>query len=300
MGDNIAQLEEKTVFISYSHADSDMVLPVAERLKSVGVKVWLDKWELRIGNKFVNEIEIALSNASAVVLFVSKKSIKSGWVKEEYETAKIYSVQNGTKILPVVLDKTSLPPFLMGTQAAFLSNGFVSVCTDLVDAVAGDTALYDFERTLRSYQNTPFDMDQSKNGRRKNQAILIATTICKERQRGVFLSMNAGATVGNYERGVLKWGWNTTRDFAQWMVLKYAVKVLSDAPPSKYSSKNSPTWFIDELYSHILSADREFGLTLSSSVDRYLAGDIGRLLEALTNREFVLNELKSTDSENEE
>ena len=228
--------DERLVFISYSHNDTELVLPVAERLRNAGLRVWLDKWELRVGGKFVREIESAMSDAFAVVLFVSKASIRSGWVREEYDAAKVYSVKSDLQIIPVILDNVKVPAFLAGTHAAFLSNGMLSVCVDILDAVAGGKTVYNFERTLRSYQDVPFEVKDRKLVERKNRAVSLATYIAKERRRGAYLSMKAGDDAGDTDGSVLKWGWNTTRDYAQWLVMRYAVRVLEEAPPSKFKS----------------------------------------------------------------
>ena len=43
---------EYDVFLSHSAADKDTVREIAERLKSDGVRVWFDEWEIRPGDSF--------------------------------------------------------------------------------------------------------------------------------------------------------------------------------------------------------------------------------------------------------
>ena len=50
------------------------------------------------------------------------------------------------------------------------------------------------------------------------------------------------------------------------------------------ASSESPRWFANELYVHIVKAEKEFGLPLSKSVDFYLTNDITSLMYSLTGR----------------
>ena len=45
------------VFLSYSSKDKDVVLEIAERLKSDGLNVWFDEWEIGAGNHIGAKIE---------------------------------------------------------------------------------------------------------------------------------------------------------------------------------------------------------------------------------------------------
>ncbi len=65
------------MFISYSTADKErFVLRFAERLRSVGVDAWGDKWELLLGDSLVEKIfEEGLKEAAAVIVVLSQVSV---------------------------------------------------------------------------------------------------------------------------------------------------------------------------------------------------------------------------------
>lgn len=88
-------------FISYSHADLEVVLDVAEFLAAQGIQLFLDVWEMvpnRLQvNHFINmgfgletldDLLEALSRSSAAVLFHSAKG-GSSWVRVERLLARI-------------------------------------------------------------------------------------------------------------------------------------------------------------------------------------------------------------------
>lgn len=60
-------MENTKIFISYSWADRDMVWPLAEVLSAKGLEVWIDKREIRPGDRITEQVQKAL------VEFYSKK-----------------------------------------------------------------------------------------------------------------------------------------------------------------------------------------------------------------------------------
>ncbi len=92
-----------STFLSYSHVDSDIVHLVARELGRRGVVPWLDKDELGPGVNMVEQLKGAIKDQAAVVLFLSKASVASDWVKEELEAALTIERESGgeKRIIPV-------------------------------------------------------------------------------------------------------------------------------------------------------------------------------------------------------
>jgi hypothetical protein len=44
------------VFISYSHADSPFVDRLAADLQAAEIDVWVDRWEVKVGDSIINRI----------------------------------------------------------------------------------------------------------------------------------------------------------------------------------------------------------------------------------------------------
>ena len=71
------------VFISYSHKDKEFVDELAGNLVLERHNVWLDRWELNVGDSIVERIQNALTESSAMLVILSKHSVESEWCKKE-------------------------------------------------------------------------------------------------------------------------------------------------------------------------------------------------------------------------
>lgn len=104
------------VFVSHASEDKDrFVIPFAEQLRARGIDVWVDRWEMLVGDSLVAKIfREGLENASAVIVVLSRHSIGKAWVTEELDAAVVKRINEGSKLIPVVLDgldpKTEVPP----------------------------------------------------------------------------------------------------------------------------------------------------------------------------------------------
>jgi hypothetical protein len=58
------------VFLSHKSQDKPAVAQIGEWLKQRGLRVWLDKWELRPGFPWQEGIEDAVRSSRAVAVFV--------------------------------------------------------------------------------------------------------------------------------------------------------------------------------------------------------------------------------------
>jgi hypothetical protein len=71
------------IFVSYSRVDADFVNVLATWLVKNNVNVWIDKWELNVGDSLINRIQNAIENAGALLVVLSKASVESEWCKKE-------------------------------------------------------------------------------------------------------------------------------------------------------------------------------------------------------------------------
>lgn len=101
------------IFISYASEDLTVVKRLRERLeREAGVRVWVDKNSLRVGDAWELRITEVLRECSAVVLIISS-NVKTGrfrYVRSEWKEAfRLRSSMAANKrfILPLVIDATS-------------------------------------------------------------------------------------------------------------------------------------------------------------------------------------------------
>lgn len=93
------------VFISYSREDKEVVLALADELRSSGVSLWIDQGSIDGATMWGEEIVTALENAKVLLLMVSERSVNSHNVVKEVVLA---SERKG-HILPVHLEPTNIP-----------------------------------------------------------------------------------------------------------------------------------------------------------------------------------------------
>lgn len=101
------------IFISYSHEDSEFVDTLAANLVRAKHHIWMDRWELNIGDSLTNKIEETLTTSSAIIVVLSKNSVESNWCKRELTAGLVRELEEKqTIVLPVVIGDCKIPLFL--------------------------------------------------------------------------------------------------------------------------------------------------------------------------------------------
>lgn len=101
------------IFISYSSKDRKFVTRLAKSLEDMHHSVWLDEWEIRVGDSILTRISTGLEEANFVAVVLSKNSTASAWVEKEWQT-KYWDEVNRRKImvLPILLETCEIPTLL--------------------------------------------------------------------------------------------------------------------------------------------------------------------------------------------
>ncbi len=97
--------EVRDVFVSYAHANSDTVLPLASDLEAGGVGVWIDRDDLKGGQGWAGMIVRAIKSSGRFCLMCSAEAFASDHVRREVYLADKY----GKPMLPVRLDDAPMP-----------------------------------------------------------------------------------------------------------------------------------------------------------------------------------------------
>jgi len=101
------------IFISYSRRDKKFVNTLAMNLVRLKHNVWMDRWELKVGDSLTEKVEDALTASSAVILIVSKNSVNSRWCRRELNAAMVREIEEKRSlILPCRIDDCEMPLFL--------------------------------------------------------------------------------------------------------------------------------------------------------------------------------------------
>ena len=91
-------MSKPTVFISYSHSDSEWVRRFANTLKEQNVAVWLDEWQVAAGESIVEALETGLRASDVIVAVLSSHNIASPNVLFELG----FAVGMGKRLIPIV------------------------------------------------------------------------------------------------------------------------------------------------------------------------------------------------------
>lgn len=93
------------VFVCYSRKDEDFVLSLAANLKSRGVTIWLDQWDIPSGADWDLTIDDALYDCSHFIIILSPNSIKSREVRSELRTA----FDENKHMIPILYQSCRVP-----------------------------------------------------------------------------------------------------------------------------------------------------------------------------------------------
>ncbi|MNQ98241.1 TIR domain protein [compost metagenome] len=102
-----------SIFISYSHKDKDFVDKLGLKLVAKRIKVFIDRWEMKLGDSITNKIQDAITDASFLMVILSKNSIASDWCKREITTGLMLELdKRRIVVLPVLIEDCEIPLFL--------------------------------------------------------------------------------------------------------------------------------------------------------------------------------------------
>ncbi len=101
------------IFISHSHQDKEFVDKLAKMLVMAKHHVWVDRWELKLGDSLTSRIQESLTTSSAILVILSKSSVESDWCKRELNAGLVRELEEkNTIVMPVVIDDCTIPLFL--------------------------------------------------------------------------------------------------------------------------------------------------------------------------------------------
>ncbi len=96
------EAREYDVFISHASEDKEAVVrPLAEALRSHGVTVWYDEFELRIGDSLRRKIDAGIARSRFGLIVLSKPFLAKGWPQYELDGMTTMSVSGRQVLLPV-------------------------------------------------------------------------------------------------------------------------------------------------------------------------------------------------------
>lgn len=100
--------DEPYVFISYKHADTDLVVPIIERFQQRGYNVWFDQG-LKYGEDYDDLIDLKINGSALFIIFITENVIKGAYSPDEYMKKELdVAIATNTKIFPIFLHHVGL------------------------------------------------------------------------------------------------------------------------------------------------------------------------------------------------
>ena len=90
------------VFISHASEDKESVArPLANALVKLGISVWYDEFELKIGDSLRRKIDDGLAHSNFGIVVISKNFINKGWTNYELDGLITRSLTGEQQLLPI-------------------------------------------------------------------------------------------------------------------------------------------------------------------------------------------------------
>ena len=125
------------VFISYSHENKEFVDQLAMQLVQQNVHIWLDRWELSLGDSIIDKVQDAADGASALLVILSNASVASEWCKKELSAGLLRELEEKrVVVMPVLLEDCEVPLFARGKFYADFRSNFDDGLKTVIDGIA--------------------------------------------------------------------------------------------------------------------------------------------------------------------
>jgi len=126
-----------SVFVSHRGADIQAAERLAAELRRCGHEVWLDIWNISVGDSIVGRINDGLNDSAYLLLCYSAEGTLAPWINREWMSALARQL-NGepVKLLPVRLTGGAPPSILADLKYADLTTNWTDGINELCAALA--------------------------------------------------------------------------------------------------------------------------------------------------------------------
>jgi hypothetical protein len=92
-------------FVSYAHEDTEFALRLAKDLRGGGAAVWMDRLDIKPGQRWDRAVEDALAKCPQLLMILSPAAVESTNVMDEVSLA----LEEGKTVLPVIHRECKIP-----------------------------------------------------------------------------------------------------------------------------------------------------------------------------------------------
>lgn len=122
----------KTIYLSYSKKDKELVSELVSDLAKNGLNTWFDENQIEHGKEWQSKIRKGLKQVDAVLVIITPDSISSNYVMNELGIAK----EMGKLIIPVIRGEVAIPVFIKDIQVIYWRDNYEDVVVSIVKALS--------------------------------------------------------------------------------------------------------------------------------------------------------------------
>ena len=133
----LSQREPK-VFISYSHRDKDFANWLVNKLEENRISVWIDERKIGVGDSISGKIfGEGISKSDFLIIVLSKSSVRSEWVRREFEAALKIDVEQVEYpfILPLLIEECEIPLDFQDINYANFQSNPTKAIEDVIEQI---------------------------------------------------------------------------------------------------------------------------------------------------------------------
>ena len=128
-------IDPSTAFVSYSREDLDFVVRLAKDVKEKGAKLWVDRVDIRPGQRWEAEIEVAVDACSRMLVVLSPAAIASRNVLAEASLA----IDDGKEVISVLYRDCKVPFRLRPLQYADFRTDYATGLAELLAVLTSES-----------------------------------------------------------------------------------------------------------------------------------------------------------------
>jgi hypothetical protein len=127
-----------TVFVSHRTSDAAQAERLAKDIRDRGHNVWLDIWEVKLGDSIVEKMNEGLERSTFLILGLSSKGVLSPWMSREWYSALARQMNDEkVKLLPVILSGGGPPAILADIEYTDAVKDYDKALADLLESIEG-------------------------------------------------------------------------------------------------------------------------------------------------------------------
>jgi TIR domain len=180
-------------FLSHAHSDKAIVDHLYAWLSETAeIPIWYDAHNLPASATIATELADAISQCRSMLIVLSKQSVTSGWVAEEYNAAIGQRTQyKEYRIIPVLIEECEIPGFLRATKWIEMRDESLDLRTanELVTGLYYDDKALKLENTWDIYISRSWGSSEAQ----------IPDYVCKKLDETGFRLIGESEDQGRYD-----------------------------------------------------------------------------------------------------